>query len=668
MKKPIIPILLFYLAGILYGRYMPLYLINLTVFIILILTVRLICSMVSSKVCSKLPTAYSLLPTFILAGAVAINYQSITIPDNHISNFISDDKVSIEGILYKSPEVLENRTRLYVEVRRIKDNEGETYRDTMGKARITLYRDITDAYYKDKIRIKEVRLRIPRNFKNPGGFDYRRFLEDHGIYVTGSISKANQIEILERGKDSLFSSIYKSKERILLFTENNAPSEESAILKTMVFGERGATSKETRNIFSSTGIAHLLAVSGLHMGFVAFASFFIFKKTFSFIFLNFHLRFFLIGAAQRFASFFTIFPVLYYSLLVGGSPSAVRATIMIIVYLLSLVIYRESNIYNTLSLAALIILIWHPPSLFNIGFQLSFMAVLSIVYGFSRFRFEPSPLSPSVTEGFSLRKFFLRHRWLYNYIISSIFATIGTLPLIVYHFNIVSIIGLIVNIIAIPISSLITPLTLIFSVLSNLSEQLASFLINIPVFLTFILVKTAKFFTNIPYYSIRVQTPSLLTIFMIYPLLFGVLNIKRHKWIKIGTISIFLLLIISILTHHSSLITHHSLRVTFLDVGQAECSLIQFPNGKTMLIDGGRLMDDFDAGGSIVAPYLWDIGITKIDYVIGSHPDSDHVGGLLFILNEMPVRNYFDNGQESIDLIHVKLREIAREKNIPYMA
>jgi len=109
MKKPIIPILLFYLAGILYGRYMPLYLINLTVFIILILTVRLICSMVSSKVCSKLPTAYSLLPTFILAGAVAINYQSITIPDHHISNFISDDKVSIEGILYKSPEVLENR-------------------------------------------------------------------------------------------------------------------------------------------------------------------------------------------------------------------------------------------------------------------------------------------------------------------------------------------------------------------------------------------------------------------------------------------------------------------------------------------------------------------------------------------------------------------------------
>ena len=77
-------------------------------------------------------------------------------------------------------------------------------------------------------------------------------------------------------------------------------------------------------------------------------------------------------------------------------------------------------------------------------------------------------------------------------------------------------------------------------------------------------------------------------------------------------------------------------------------------------------MDDFDAGGSIVAPYLWDIGITKIDYVIGSHPDSDHVGGLLFILNEMPVKNYFDNGQESTDLIYVKLREIAREKNISY--
>ncbi|HAP66536.1 MAG TPA: hypothetical protein DCQ99_01695, partial [Nitrospinae bacterium] len=210
---------------------------------------------------------------------------------------------------------------------------------------------------------------------------------------------------------------------------------------------------------------------------------------------------------------------------------------------------------------------------------------------------------------------------------------------------------------------------LIFSILSNISEQLASLLINIPVFLTFILVEIARLFTNIPYYSIRVPTPSLLTIFMIYPLFIGILNFNRHKWIKFGTISVCLFLIFFwVLTHYSSLVTRHSLRVTYIDVGQAECSLIQFPNGKNMLIDGGRLMDDFDAGSSIVAPYLWDIGVTKIDYVIGSHPDSDHVGGLLFILNEMPVRNYFDNGQESIDLIHVKLCEIAKEKNISYMA
>ena len=166
----------------------------------------------------------------------------------------------------------------------------------------------------------------------------------------------------------------------------------------------------------------------------------------------------------------------------------------------------------------------------------------------------------------------------------------------------------------------------------------------------------------------RVQTPSLLTVFIIYPLLLGILNFKRNKWIKVGIVSISLFLILTYGIFNLQFSISNSLKVTFIDVGQAECSLIQFPNGKNMLIDGGRLMDDFDAGGSIVAPYLWDIGVTKIDYVIGSHPDSDHVGGLLFILNEMPVRNYFDNGQESIDLIHVKLCEIAKEKNISYMA
>src|SRR3990167_8560873 len=434
----------------------------------------------------------------------------------------------------------------------------------------------------------------------------------------------------------------------------------------MVFCGRGVISKEMRNIFSSTGIAHLLAVSGLHVGFVAFAAFLIFKKFFSFLFLRFYHRLFLIGAVQRFAAFFTIFPVLYYSILVGASPSTVRAAIMAIVYLLSIVLYRERDIYNTLSLAALIILIWHPPSLFNIGFQLSFIAVLFIAYGFTMFQIKKDD-NPLIEN--PVKMFFLRHQWLYNYTFSSILATLGTLPIIAYHFNLVSIIGPIVNILAIPLSSLIVPLTLIFSILSNISEQLASLLINIPVFLTFILVEIARLFTNIPYYSIRVPTPSLLTIFMIYPLFIGILNFNRHKWIKFGTISVCLFLIFFwVLTHYSSLVTRHSLRVTYIDVGQDECSLIQFPNGKNMLIDGGRLMDDFDAGSSIVAPYLWDIGVTKIDYVIGSHPDSDHIGGLLFILNEMPVRNYFDNGQESIDLIHVKLREIAREKNIPYMA
>ncbi|HAP67136.1 MAG TPA: hypothetical protein DCQ99_04900, partial [Nitrospinae bacterium] len=460
MKKPIISILLFYIAGIIYGRYLPLHLIHLTVLITFILIISLAFRIVNSKICSRLPTAYSLLPAFILCGAIAINYQSMTLPDNHISNLINNEKVSIEGIIYKPPEVLENKTRLYLDV------ESVSGKDTNGKARITLYRDTTSADYKDRVRIKDVRLYMPRNFKNPGGFDYKRYMEDHGIYVIGSISKGNKIEVLDKDKGGMLSYIYKSKERLSHFIEKNALPEESSILKTMVFGERSAISKEMRNIFSSTGIAHLLAVSGLHVGFVAFASFLIFKKFFAFLFLNFYRRLFLVGAVQRFAAFFTIFPVLYYSILAGGNPATVRAAIMAVVYLLSLVLYREGDIYNTLSLAAMIILIWHPPSLFNIGFQLSFIAVLSIAYGFSRFQIKKDNNPLLVAERLSLREFFLRHRWLYNFTFSSIFATLGTLPIIAYHFNLISIIGPIVNVLAIPLSSLIVPLTLIFSILS----------------------------------------------------------------------------------------------------------------------------------------------------------------------------------------------------------
>ncbi|MEK6591265.1 MAG: ComEC/Rec2 family competence protein, partial [Nitrospinota bacterium] len=384
MKKPIIPILLFYIAGIIYGRYLPFYLIHLTALIIVALLIAAILTPLIPTLNLRggrggLKSYHILIPALsLLAGAIAINYQFMTLPDNHISNLISDKKVSVEGILYKLPEVVKNRTRLYVDVQKISD------RDTIGKVKVTLYNDTTDASYKDRIRIKDLRLHIPRNFKNPGGFDYKRFMEDQGIYVIGSISKGRQIEIINKYEGDIFSDIYKSKDRMSIFIEENAPPDESSILKTMVFGEKSAVSKEMRNIFSSTGIAHLLAVSGLHVGFVAFASFLTFKKFFSLIFLNFFYRLFLIGAVQRFAAFFTIFPVLYYSILVGESPSSVRATIMAVVYLLSITLQREGNIFNTLSIAALIILIWHPPSLFNAGFQLSFMAVLSIAYGFLR--------------------------------------------------------------------------------------------------------------------------------------------------------------------------------------------------------------------------------------------------------------------------------------------
>ena len=138
MKKPIISILLLYIAGIIYGRYLPLHLIHLTVFITFILIISLAFRIVNSKICSRLPTAYYLLPAFILCGAIAINYQSITLPDNHISNLINNEKVSIEGIIYKPPEVLENKTRLYLDV------ESVSGKDTNGKVRITLYRQGQD--------------------------------------------------------------------------------------------------------------------------------------------------------------------------------------------------------------------------------------------------------------------------------------------------------------------------------------------------------------------------------------------------------------------------------------------------------------------------------------------------------------------------------------------
>ncbi|MFQ5559507.1 MAG: DNA internalization-related competence protein ComEC/Rec2, partial [Nitrospinota bacterium] len=341
-----------------------------------------------------------------------------------------------------------------------------------------------------------------------------------------------------------------------------------------------------------------------------------------------------------------------------------RAAVMGVVFLLSIVIGKEREIYSVIALAAMVLLLEDPVRLFEIGFQLSFSAVFFIVYGYRRLFGSPllneENTKPSKED--TLRKFFLSGKKLF---FISLIAGLATAPLTAHYFNIVSIISPISNCIVIPLLSVIVPFCLVISLLSLSWKMGAEFLLIVPVELSKVVLSVSEVFAKIPLAFVRVSTPDPLMVFIqLFFLGYGLTVFKMGKINKIQ-LGVFSSLVVCIVAFHLFFGTAEkkSLKVTYLDVGQGNSALIQTPQKINVLIDGGGAFGEFSLGRAVVAPFLWKRGITSLDYVIGTHHDKDHIGGLLFILKEFKVKEYIDNGRNKEELT-TRILKVLREKKI----
>jgi len=173
----------------------------------------------------------------------------------------------------------------------------------------------------------------------------------------------------------------RARTAISNFIEQNSREEPKEVLKALIVGDKTGISQSLREAFNRSGTGHLLAISGLHIGIVATVAFVMFRWVLS------HVKPFLWYAwTRKGAAILSMIPVLAYGLIAGMSPSTQRAVIMVVVFLMTFLFAREHDPINTLALAATLILVIHPPSLFSVSFQLSFAAVFSILYGMSKTR------------------------------------------------------------------------------------------------------------------------------------------------------------------------------------------------------------------------------------------------------------------------------------------
>jgi competence protein ComEC len=610
-----------------------------------------------------------------------ISMQSVLHPPedpDDVFRFEGRGRLWIEGVVVESPYAASDRTEIVLDTRSVLvDHDPHAVR---GKVLLVMREKVDSFRYGDFLRV-ETKLRIPAGYKNPGAFDYARFLLLKGIRLQGFVDHPSAILLIrEHQGNALRQRIESYRYRLRDIIRQATPEPDSGILEALIVGERGGIPKEIQETFNRTGTAHILSISGLHIGIIAMASLWLIRiilKRSEYLLLRFSLI--------KPAAFLSLVPVLFYAFVAGMSIPTVRSVIMVLSFLIAVLLGRSRELLNALGLAAFLILLFSPASLFDISFQLSFTAVFSILCLTPKLADIIPRRYREIPEGPKWRawcgKAFLS---LALFLAASLAATLGTAPLVAYYFNRVSLVALPANLVAVPLLGFVVLiLGLAAMVISFFSTAGASMLFHGASFFVRPSLWFLDLMDRLPGSSVIVTTPTIAEIaafyFLIGVIAYG-LSVRRlkgstgsltdHLRLHRGPAALSLALLLFFIADGTFLFLKDRnpgrLRVTFLDVGHGNASLVEFPGGRRMLIDGGGSFDGrFDFGRYVVAPFLWKNRIHKIDTVVLTHPHPDHIGGLPFILENFAVEEVWVNGEQGEDPSFETFNKRTEEKKIP---
>jgi competence protein ComEC len=627
-------------------------------------------------------------------GYLAPALPDLTRPSNHILNHIQEGQTTtVEAKIFSSPRVLKDRTYYLLEL----ESLGTPSIPVTGAVRVSVYKPHTPFKAGDRVRFNKIRLKIPRNFKNPGRFDYHLYLKSRGIDVTGNISRPETMELL--GQFDLpfwHASLETLRSRLVASLEKLFPGEEGALLKAMVLGMKDSLPMEVRENYIATGLAHLMAVSGLHIGFVAAASYFILWPSVFYGLFRLKPDSARAGHARKVTAVLCLIPVLFYMIVVGPKVSSLRAGIMVSALLIAVLCDRQSSLFNVFLTAGFFILLWKPESILDAGFQLSFLAVGGILFVFTRLsqvnedpvaRMGEPSWSQKLMRGYSslpatqetfwqISKFRLEKIIIAGALVSAT-VTVVTLPVLVYQFNRISLVGVFLNILMVPLASLLIPTVLLMILVGTLSPTLASLPAWPVSAVTQLFLWIPEFFAKLSFASLYAPTPpSSWLIFYFSALFTGLMILQtRAQYKEVGGLIKKCFIVSTLFTvvlfswPRVFQYSGNTLAITVLDVGQGESLLIEFPNGKTLVMDGGGFYKNrLDVGRRVVAPYLWNRGIGKIDYMIATHSDNDHIRGLYSLLDLFPVKHFLTLGENTIGRRLQSLQKKAQEKGAQFIS
>jgi competence protein ComEC len=652
--RPLIPALSAFILGIFFSSRTDL---STTFFLFLFALSLLTCL---ALVLLKLKGAlHSTFISFFFLGALFITpYARPDMLSDHIVLLVAEHSergAVVDGTVVGVPEKSSDGVRFYLDAGRVTIDDKT--RPASGLVRVTIGKNDGDALQigpGDFVRAR-AKLSRPRNLSNPGGFDYEWWLGRRGVYVAGYVKTPAHVKILEpaRGPRKL---LWTLRERV----EGEIRSsglKHSAMITALVTGARGDVSPELEEAFRRTGTTHILSISGLHVGVVAWTFYVAMLSA-----LRRSKRLMLAMNVKRLSLALALGPVFFYSALSGFSVSTERAAIMVAAFVAVQFMGRGRDMASAVALAALVILAKTPWALWEPSFQLSFSAVIgmaAIVPALERlFERETDPLDAITPKGLLGRVGGRLGRYAGALFLTSLAASLATAPITAFHFNGFSLSGLIANVAAVPLMGFgAVVLSLAGTALIPLGHGLCHAAFFGADALIEITAAVVSFLSSFDFAFTRTKSPEQAFIILYYLFLSSMIFLRRDMKLALASGAVVVIAGASFYVYDINSAENGVLRATVLSVGQSEATLVEFPTGETMLIDGGgSLSADFDVGERVIAPHLWNRGIDHLDFLVLSHAQRDHMGGLTFVAENFEIGEFWWPGMGDLKTLGAALK------------
>ncbi|MGH7895400.1 MAG: DNA internalization-related competence protein ComEC/Rec2 [Candidatus Binatia bacterium] len=547
------------------------------------------------------------------------------LPETHVARLPLPLRGRLVGRVVSVPTSHADRTTAIVDAESFDRGPGPTR--VSGRVRLTIRTGRSGLVRGDRIAM-DTTMRRPRNFENPGRFDFVSHLARRGVQATAHVWEMGDVTRLEPPPPGLVRGIDAWRATVARALERVERPDVRAVLAALVLGDEGGIDDGLRQAFTRAGVVHVLSVSGLHIAIVAGTA------TVALAWLLGRSACLLLAIdVRKLAMAGSVVPTLLYGTLAGFETATLRSVVMSCAVVSAALLGRRARPLRALALATIVVVLGLPGAPLEISFQLSFVSVLALVLWTEKGAAERVRSEPRCLRGLRAAAG------------ASCAAWVATAPLTAFHFHQVSMAAVVANPLVVPLfGGVVLVPGLVGALIAPVAPSAAGLLFRAAGIATGAGLEVVTRIGTLPAAAVATPIPSLIEVIGCYAML-GAIALRGHRVGRTVLVTVLVAAIIDGGWWVRERTGSGVLRVTFLDVGQGDATVVEFPDARVLVVDGGGFPgSDFDTGAAIIEPFLRSRKIVHLDAVAMTHAHPDHAGGLAHVVRAFQPRELWWNG------------------------